>query len=60
MGIEEQRWGPLALVSFHLGDTLLGDALLGDALPWRRFLLATLPLGDACTWRHPHLGDALR
>ena len=43
-----------------LATPYLGDALLGDALPWRRFLLATLPLGDACTWRHPHLGDALR
>jgi len=21
--------------------------------PWRCFLLATLPLGDACAWRHP-------
>ena len=27
--------------------------LLGDALSWRRFLLATPRLGNACTWRHP-------
>jgi len=48
MGIGEWRCGHLAFESFHLGDTLLGNTL-----SWRCFLLATLPLGDACPWRHP-------
>jgi len=55
VGVGEWRCGHLAFESFHLGNTLLVDAL-----SWRCFLLATLPLGDACAWRHPHLGDALR
>ena len=33
------------------GDALVGRRLdLGDALPWRRFLLASLHLGDALRW----------
>ena len=37
MGIGEQHCGCLALVTFYLGN----------ALPWRRLILAKLPLGDA-------------
>ena len=41
MGIGEQHWGCLALVTFYLAD----------ALPWRRLIWATLLLGDASPWR---------
>ena len=60
MGVREWRCGHLAFESFHLGDTLLGDALSWRRPSRRRLISAMLPLGDACPWRHPHLGDALR
>jgi len=41
MGIGEPHCDCLALVIFHLGDTLVG----------RRLALAMLPLGDTGTWR---------
>ena len=53
MGIGEPHRDCLALALFDLATPWLGDALvgrrlhLGDALPWRRFLLASLHLGDA-------------
>jgi len=53
MGVGEWRCGHLAFVSFHLGDTLLSDALSWRRPARRRLILATLPLGDACAWRHP-------
>jgi len=52
MGIGEPHCDCLALLIFDLGDALVGRRLhLGDASPWRRFLLATLPLGGTGTWR---------
>ena len=46
MGIGEPHCDCLAFMKFDLGDALVGRRLhLGDTLPWRCFLLATLPLG---------------
>jgi len=48
MGIGEPLCDCLALMIFDLGDALVGRRLhLGNASPWRRFLLASLHLGDA-------------
>jgi len=51
MGIGEQHCDCLALMTFYLDNALPWRRLVGDALSWRRFLSATLRLGDACTWR---------
>ena len=52
MGIGGPHCDRLVLVIFNLGDALVGRRLhLGDALVGRRPSLATLPRGDAGTWR---------
>ena len=52
MGIGEPHCDCLASCPVCSGDALVGRRLhLGDALPSRRLALATLPLGDAGTWR---------
>ena len=52
MGIGEPRCDRLAFVTLDLGDTLVGRRLeWATPSPRRHLTLATLPFGDAGTWR---------
>ena len=52
MGIGEPHCDCLAFVKLDLGDALVGRRLnWAMPSPRRRLTLATLPLGDAGTWR---------